>query len=115
MSDSKLPQLSKTQLAAIDLMITHMEESGKTVADSFLDGIVNAIGKAVDNILHQVVNTRLHNVDIDVCVEAMSLESKSGKKFLAFIDDLESDKDDDAQKGGLTLDQLIEIRNEYNS
>lgn len=101
--------LSKSELAAIDLMIAHMQENNLTQMGSFIDSIVSAVTSAASAVTSVVtavapVVTAIAPVVMAVAGAAAKEGANEIRGVVSKLNDLESE---------LTLDNLIKIRNQY--
>ncbi|QSB25414.1 hypothetical protein [Flavobacterium sp. CLA17] len=99
-----MSKLSKKELAALDLLIAHLEENGSENL-SFISSIVNAVSDAVTAVTNVVSNpsvTSIANAVTAVCpiaVAAIAVAKDEAPTYLANVD------------SKATLNELINLRN----
>lgn len=123
------PALSKDQLAALDLLIAHMQAQGATELGSFIDGLVHSITNAVTSVAHHVTKAATDFSHGNI-THGLTQVAKTAPAALTTVTqvaeagtgamaqgDLEalaaSIGESDAVMKGLSLDDLIRLRAQY--
>jgi transcriptional regulator of nitric oxide reductase len=111
--------LSKTELAALDLMIAHMQENKKEELGSFIDDIVDAVSAAAAAVSAgaAVVAARAATAIAEAApvaeeVAEVAAAAMAAHANTAEINELLKKLNSDKLKGQLTLANLIKIRNQ---
>lgn len=98
-----MSKLSKTELAALDLLIAHLEENG-TQDLSFISSIVNAVTSAVSAVTNVVSNpsvANVVNVVTAVCPVAVAAIAATRDEKATYLPSVDSKA---------TLNELIKLR-----